>query len=404
VGSSASAYRLARPYARQGARRLDTLQASHNNTSVVYDERLIMKLFRCVDAGANPEVEIGDYLTAKGFEHTPPVVAALEYRPSQGETICLATLQGFVPNQGEAWDYTQAELAAFFERARAAGRAPDVPPLSTAGLLDLAEREPADEARALAGGYLDAALLLGRRTAELHLALASDTANPDFAPQPFTPLYQRSLYQSMRSLVGHAVYMLRRDIARLPGWARADARAILDLEDALLARLRGVADQKIDALRTRIHGDYHLAQVLYTGDDFVIFDFEGEPDRPVVERRLRVSPLRDVAAMLRSLHYATYAARLKGADDLGRAWEDAEALEPWAHAWYGWAAGAFLRGYLATARQGEFLPASRDELRVLLDALLLERAIYELRHELDNRLAWVRIALRGIEQLLGEEF
>ena len=242
------------------------------------------------------------------------MVASLEYNGEGGEQISLATLQGFVPNQGEAWEFTQESLRAFFERVRSAGPEPSQSSLATAALIQMAGQEPPSQARDLIGAYLDWVRLLGQRTAEMHLVLSDEQANSDFMPQPFTTLYQRSLYQSMRSLVGKIIHQLHKDLPNLPAWACADAQAILDLEAVLLQRFRAVADQPITALRTRCHGDYHLEQVLYTGDDFVIFDFEGEADRPVLERRLKTSPLRDVAGMLRSLCYATYAARLSCAE------------------------------------------------------------------------------------------
>jgi maltose alpha-D-glucosyltransferase/alpha-amylase len=403
VTRPASAFQLARRFAKQPAKQTSTIQAGHNNTSIAYAGQLILKLFRYVDEGINPEIEIGDFLTAKGFANTPPMVASLEYRGDRGEIVGLATVQGFVPNQGEAWEYTLAELQGYFERAKQAGKALAELDLSAAGLLDLAAQKPPAQARELIGPYIESARRLGQRSAELHVALASSTSNPDFAPQPFTPLYQRSLYQSMRSLAGHVAFLLRRDMQRLPDWAREDARALLGAEKRLLQRFRAVADQKIDALRMRVHGDFHLAQALYTGDDFIIFDFEGEPDRPVMERRLKASPLRDVAAMLRSLRYATYAARLTSTDDLGRAWQAADALGPWARFWYGWSAAAFLGGYLEAAEPAAFLPAEREQLGVLLDVFLLERAIYALRDEPHDRPEQVRIARREVEQLLSDE-
>jgi maltose alpha-D-glucosyltransferase/alpha-amylase len=377
----------------------NTLHARHNNTSVILGNQLILKLFRCIDEGMNPDLEIGRFLTAKNFAHTPKLIGALEYRHARGEPTTIAVLQEFVPNQGDAWEYTQKALKSYFKRIPRRPIEDAANTLATAELLDLCDREAPDYARELIGGYLDSARLLGQRTAELHVALSSDSEDANMAPQPFTPLYQRSVYQSMRSLVGLVFDDLRKQAPNLPRHAQSDAQAILAHKDTLIQRFRTIADQQIDAHRTRIHGDYHLGQVLYTGDDFVIFDFEGQARRPVPERQLKRSPLLDVACMLRSFRYATYAARLDGADGQ-RAWEQVAKLEPWACLWTRWCSAAFLQGYFGAAGNAPFMPGDRAQLLTLLDALVLEKAVQELDYELHHRPEWIRIPLFGIQQFL----
>jgi maltose alpha-D-glucosyltransferase/alpha-amylase len=250
---------------------------------------------------------------------------------------------------------------------------------------------------------LESARLLGQRTAELHIALASLPDDPDFVPEPFSKLYQRSLYQSMRNLSGEVFQLLRRSMGDLSETVREEARKILELEDEVLKCFRSILDRKISAMRIRCHGDYHLGQVLYTGKDFVIFDFEGEPAHPLSERRLKRSPLRDIAGMLRSFHYAAYSALFaQQATGLIRE-EDLAYVEAWAHFWYLWVCVAFLKAYLPAAARERIVPQQRDELQVLLDAYLLEKAVYELGYELNNRPDWVRIPLRGIQQQLGTQ-
>jgi trehalose synthase-fused probable maltokinase len=166
-----------------------------------------------------------------------------------------------------------------------------------------------------------------------------------------------------------------------------------------LVRFAQLLDDRIDALRVRCHGDYHLGQVLFTGKDFVIIDFEGEPERPVSERRIKASPLRDVAGMLRSLHYVSHAA-VRGKTPALFVGHAAIPVEKWAAFWYAWSAVSFLQAYLSGAEAGRFLPANRGQVRTLLHAYLLEKALYELRYELNNRPAWVNIPLEGILQLL----
>ncbi len=175
----------------------------------------------------------------------------------------------------------------------------------------------------------------------------------------------------------------------------------MDQEDKILKRFRSVLDRKISAMRIRVHGDYHLGQVLFTGKDFVIIDFEGEPARSLSSRRIKRSPLRDVAGMLRSFHYAASAPLIgKTGGSVFRP-ENVAHLEPWAHCWNLWVSAAFLSAYLETSAQGSFLPRLREEISSLLFVYLLEKSIYELGYELNNRPDWVKLPLRGILDLLG---
>jgi len=372
--------------------------AEQSNTSIIFGQRLIMKLFRRLEPGLNPELEIGRFLTERSdFAHIPLLAGALEYRRG-GVPMSLALLQGFVPNRGDAWYYTLEMIAETFKRLLAAPgefpelAAPDQP------LLNMLDQTLPPVAHALIGDYLGSAELLGRRTAELHLALASGADDPDFAPEPCTAEYQQSVYASMEARAQQSFQLLRQGLTGLPAALRDDARQVLGLEQSIFERLHSTLSQPISALRTRIHGDYHLGQVLWTGDDFFIIDFEGEPARPLSERRLKSLALQDVAGMLRSFHNATYAVLLGQAPGATFGDEQFATLEPWARRWHRWVGAVFLRSYLATARAALFLPQSRAELQTLLDAFLLDKAVYELRYELNNRPTWARIPIEGILQ------
>jgi maltose alpha-D-glucosyltransferase/alpha-amylase len=234
----------------------------------------------------------------------------------------------------------------------------------------------------------------------MHVALSSETEDPAFAPEPFTSFYRRSLYQSMRTDTEKSLGLLRRRLSSLPEDVKDDAERLAAQQDEVIGRFRTILDRKISALRTRIHGDYHLGQVLRSGADFVIIDFEGEPAVPLSTRRLKRCPLRDTAGMLRSFHYAAHLG-LRNLEERGavRA-EDRAELEPWAQHWYAWVSAAFLRGYLEAASEGSFLPEDREDLEGLLTVFLLSKAMYELSYELNNRPSWVRFPLAGIGQLL----
>ena len=251
-------------------------------------------------------------------------------------------------------------------------------------------------AQEMIGPYLESVRLLGERTADLHAALASNTIDPDFAPEPFSKLYQRSIYQSMRNLTARTFQLMRSRLKHLPEKGLDLAKKVLELEDKVLDRFHSLLDSRIVTTRIRVHGDFHLGQVLYTGKDFIIIDFEGEPARSLTERRLKRSALRDVAGMMRSFHYAAYHAIYSRAVRP----EDIAAMEQWANFWQIWVSAVYLRTYLDLAGPADFLPREAGELQILLNALYLEKAIYELGYELNNRPEWVNIPLLGILQLL----
>jgi maltose alpha-D-glucosyltransferase/alpha-amylase len=343
-------------------------RAEQSNSSVVFGERLILKTFRRIEPGPNPEVELGRFLTERTtFRQIAPVAGSLEYRPRKGEPWSLAVLTAYVPNQGDAWQWTQEELNEYFGRA-----AGDLRP-------------------ELVGDYLEAARCIGRRTAELHRALASDGEDPNFAPEPTSTLDRRSFYQSARRLAGEAMGQLRSYLDRMPAATGDLARTVLGRETQINTVLRQVLDRSITAQRIRTHGDYHLGQLLRTGDDFVVIDFEGEPSRSLSERRLKRWPLRDVAGMLRSFDYAVFAQF--------RRQERAATLVPWAELWARSVSQAFLDSYQQSASGAAFLPRTGEESAWLLRVLLLEKALYELSYELNNRPDWVEIPLRGLLQL-----
>jgi maltose alpha-D-glucosyltransferase/alpha-amylase len=272
--------------------------------------------------------------------------------------------------------------------------------VSQGTLLELTQQSPHAAAITLMGGYLETARLLGRRTGEMHLALASDNEDPAFAPESFSRLYQRSLYQSMRNLCGNVFHLIRDRLPSLPTGVAADAEHVLGLEQHVLKMFRTLADRRIRAKRIRCHGDYHLGQILYTGRDFVIIDFEGEPARTVGERRIKRSAFRDVAGMLRSFQYAAATVFVtRVVNRMVRA-EEAAALEPWTRLWEQWTSSAFVRAYLETTAGAGLLPAAKDELEVLLTGDMLEKAVYELGYELNNRPDWIWIPIRGISQLV----
>jgi maltose alpha-D-glucosyltransferase/alpha-amylase len=356
-------------------------------------DRFLLKFLRKAEAGVNPDLEIGRFLTEQtGFQRMPLLAGGLELRSRNREPITIGVMHQFVHGEGDAWNLALNALGQYFDRALVATSPPSEAELAPVGLLDLAIQEPPARVDEIVGPFLAQMRLLGQRTAELHVALASSGENPAFAPESFTALYRRSLYQSARAAVRTTFDLLRRRLPSLAEPLQHETRTLIGMEDPLLRRIRSVTDRKLVATRIRIHGDYHLGQVLYTGRDFVILDFEGEPSRSISERRFKRSPLRDVAGMIRSFEYAAAYGLLHGPT---RA-EDAPALAPWARLWRRWASASFLRGYLSVAADAGFLPPNPDDLRAMLELYLIDKTVYELRYELNNRPDWVGIPLQAL--------
>jgi len=381
------------------------LGAEQSNTSIRYGQELIFKLYRRTERGQHPDLEIVRFLTEKaGFEHIPPYSGALEFvapkQPGQPEpeSIVIGLMQRYIRNQGDAWKQTLEIVGRFYERALSLEDTPDMALLRHGLVATALAGDRRELERNFTGYDLELASLLGQRTAQMHLALASDPLDDRFAPESFSQLYQRSLYQSIQNMAKDSLRLLRGNLPSLERDTRAEAKEVLQLEAEVLEVMRGVTKHRIDLVKTRIHGDYHLGQVLFTGKDFVIFDFEGEPARPMSERRLKRSPVRDVAGMIRSFHYAAYFPLLS---DSWIREEDVEHLEPWAELWYQYISAVFLRAYLETARGSRLIPQDKEPLERVLYPYLLEKALYEMGYELNNRPEWLLIPLRGIKHLCG---
>ena len=386
----------------QGPLTPSVMKAEQSNSSVVYEKRMVLKIFRRLEEGLNPDLEIGSFLIGKtSFRNVPPLAGYVEYLNEKGSRTALGMLQGYVTNQGDAWQFTLKALAEYYGKARPEGT-PGASEASHASLLALCGQAIPDAAVQRIGPYLDAAALLGRRTAELHLALASSTEDPDFAPQTFSGADRQVFANSAVQLMTGNFDLLRRLKDEMPDHTRREADRVLNLEEAGRRRFQLLTGIDSSTTVTRIHGDYHLGQVLFTGSDFVIIDFEGEPARTLAERRKKRSPLQDVAGMLRSFHYAAYAPLLQqGATERPRL-EEQRALGNWARFWQKWVSVAFLKTYLEISGTATFIPKDRQELALLLDLYLLDKAVYELGYELNNRPSWVGIPLDGISQLLQE--
>ncbi len=374
------------------------LKVEQSNTSILYPDTFFFKLYRKLEEGVNPDIELLQYLTeVKRFPHVPTYAGSLEYARGKKENAAAGLLISLETNQGDGWAYATSAVDRFFDNVLERSDGSEFrPPASIFeggigdvphAFLDLAD-----------GLFFEMMDLLGRRTGELHLALADGGSRPEFAPEAFSKLYQRSVYQSLRSQIRRTMTMVRKASKRLDDAGRELVDTFLASEQRMLGFISRVTDHKIGAEKIRVHGDYHLGQVLFTGRDFVIIDLEGEPARTLSERRLKYSAFRDVAGMIRSFHYAVSSRFL---ERTALRPEDRETLEPWIETWYGYTASTFLRSYLHTVNGAGFIPDDRDDAELLLNTFILEKAVYEIGYEINNRPDWLMIPLRGVDFVLG---
>jgi maltose alpha-D-glucosyltransferase/alpha-amylase len=369
--------------------------AEQSNTSIIYGDRLILKLFRRFQPGPNPDCEVQQYLSERvHFARVPPFAGSIEYRCDGRESGTLSMLQGLVENEGDAWRWTLEEIERYYETCAPVAY-PEVNINDPLDSLELSAQPTTDLAREHVGLYLDAAAMLGRRTGELHRALAEPTDDPAFAPEPFTAPELSALFSDLRQQATTMFDALKDSVSHLPDDTIEPAALVLSRRREILDRFRETPGQPAQTYgqRIRIHGDYHLGQVLRAKTDYIILDFEGEPARPLPERRAKQSALKDVAGMLRSFSYGAYATLMnwsaRHGEDLGR-------LERWARLWERSTAAEFLRGYREATTGAAFLPSDIADFGKLLDAYRLNKALYEVLYELNNRPAWVRIPLMGI--------
>jgi maltose alpha-D-glucosyltransferase/alpha-amylase len=376
-----------------------SVNVDRTNVSITYKDQFVLRLFRQLADGVHPDVEMSSFLSERvPPPESPQLSGVIEYRRRHSQPITLGILQHFAQHQEDAWQYTLDTVGRFYERVLTTSvEAPKVP-LVRESLLELVDEDFPEPVPGIVGSYLETARVLGTRTAKLHLVLSAETANPRFTPEPFTKLYQRSIYQSMRNLTHQVLESLRLRFRRLAETEREEARRVLGLEEKIFARFQPLLGRKINAVRIRIHGDYHLGHLRYTGKDFIIWSFGRDRSG---QKRTKRSPLRDVASMIGSFHAAAYSALF---DQVRRGIvraEDLPRLESWAPIWIIRVSSSFLKAYLEVSSQAPFLPPSREELGVLLNVYLLERFIQELSDELNsNGSDWTRITLKGILQVM----
>lgn len=384
-------------FAKLDASRVDSkvLKADQSNTAIIYNDKYFFKFYRKLEKQINPDLEIIRFLTENTtFQNSPKFAGSVEYRDAEGNVIVFGLLQEKVDNQGDAWGMTMDSVARYYERVISKSKNIKLPTLINKPAIKF-EEAPAIIQEFVGRGFYERVVRLGQRTAEMHIALSSDASNPAFVPERFTPNYQRSLYSSLRKLLKDRFSLLENSLSKLDPQTQELAKHVLALEDTILESFTEVYQTKITAIKTRIHGDYHLGQVLFTGKDFIIIDFEGEPGFSFSERRLKKNPFKDVAGMMRSFHYAAYGKILLNENYRDR---DLEFLEQAAEQWQHYVSRFYLGAYMERIGMGTNLSEEND---MLIRTFLIEKAIYELGYELNARPDWVNIPLKGIHYLVN---
>jgi maltose alpha-D-glucosyltransferase/alpha-amylase len=374
----------------------------HANSFIRYGEDFILKLYRRLEAGINPDREMLEFLTEKTeFCNIPRALGWLEYRQGFQDSEIRTTiglLTSYIRNGTNGWPYMLDHLGLFFERALAIpSEDPRLKELQVPGDILSASTLPIPAVILdLLGTRVESIRMLGQRTAEMHAALSSRPDVSEFAPEPFTDFYRLGVYHGIVGHVGRTFDALRSQVLKLTGPAQEEIRALVDQEHVVRGRLHGLRDERITSTRIRHHGDFNLTHLQFTGNDVIFTDFDGPPDRPLSERRIKRSALRDVACMIRSFHYISYAVLFGQVPGIVAVPDSKSNIELWAEAWRTWTSAIFLRGYLDAAGTSDFVPQTQKERRILLRSYLIEKCLLEINHELEYRPDWLRIPVRGI--------
>ncbi len=385
------------------------LPSSEVNTSIKFGDHFILKLLRFVETGVHPGVEMGRLLSEKltpPFPNATPFTGHLQYESDSGQSTTVAVLHGSIPNEGTAWQHTRAHVSDFLGRAEQSKHSKSDAQKSAPTnfyTLGFALSPPPSIATELIGPYLRLAETMGRRVAELHRVFARDVADPAFAPEPFNDFYRQGLYHGYMGLTGRRMEFIRQRYSDMNPDIRLLAEKVLEGENAIIAKLGAVFEQRIPSMRTRFHGRLHLGHLLVSNADVAIFDFEGDPDQHLSERRIKRCPLRDVTSMLLSFGYAAVSSvrqivASEQTESLPR-----QTLRVWSRFWYSHVSAAFLRGYWSVAHKAPYLPPSQEQQEVLLQTYLMERALLDVRADVEDKPELSGMPLRIILHLLDAE-
>jgi maltose alpha-D-glucosyltransferase / alpha-amylase len=382
---------------------------SQVNTSIRLGNKFVLKLVRLLESGPNPGVEFGRYLTERQpqpFPNAAPFAGWLDYRLTSGERVTIGILNGYVPNDGDGWQFTRKHVQEYFDRVQEsqqpkAGVEKTTP--TNFYSLNFALENPPELATELIGSYLGFAENIGRRVAQFHRLMGQGHDDPAFAPEPFNDFYRQGLYHGFIGLTSRRLEFIRQHYADMPENTRTFAAKVLEQEEAIVAKLKQLFERRISSQRSRYHGRLHLGHLLLTGSDVVMIDFEGDPLHHLSERRIKRCPLRDVSSLLISLGYAaqTVGRQLLAAG--GNEYLTPHSLRVWGRFWYSHASAALLRGYWREAGNAPYMPLRREDQQILLDTYLLEHALIDVRPDINDKPELAGMPFRIILHLLGAE-
>jgi maltose alpha-D-glucosyltransferase/alpha-amylase len=381
------------------------MHGTWHETIITYNDDYALKLYRRVEKTIHPDAEITKMLSGTAselgadFEQMLPYTGSLDWKIGK-DTLTLGILQETAESNVNGWDFMLERLNNYYERILSLDPSQWPAKSSSRDIFTSVAYEdiPEDFRDLLGGPIIEGTRLLGTRLGELHKALAADDAAA-FGSEGFSLHYQRSLYSALQSLVRETFQNQAKNIKKLAEDVRPEAEEILARKSEILTLLKRIYEKKLDVVKIRIHGDYNLEKVLFSGKDVVITEFGGNPLRSFSERRLKRSPLRDVAGMIHSFNYAAYAGLLLS-NQIRK--EDIPKLTPLAELWIQNVSGLFMNAYLETVQGSAFIPDDAHDLGVLLQTFLLEKAIFDLNHELNDRPDWAMVPLRIIKSILGE--
>ena len=379
------------------------LAVEQSNTTINYGDAFFLKLYRKLANTINPDIEINRFFVEKtSFKNTAAFAGSIELKGANSECIVLAMVQEMVINKGNGWAVLSTEVENFYTKVLALPTTLQKQLPNTWNLHTLKDNAiPTDLQELLGKTVCDTITLLGKRTAEMHIALASQPTIADFAPEKFTMEYQNYLYNHLTGHINDKLNFLQTICTSLPTTIQTDVDKILHAKDKILAVFEPLKTVPICAMRTRIHGDYQVGQLLFTGTDFVIIDFEGEPATPITERKAKYAVFKDVAGMIRSFQYVAHAPRIQQATFKNR---DTTMLTLWAETWYLCIRDCFLESYLTTLGASELVPRDKKSMQLLLTIYLMEKAMYEVCYEVNNRPTWLPIPLYGVVKLIADEY
>lgn len=375
-------------------------ESGHDSTLISFRDSFVLKLFRRIESEIHPEMEMSQFLSVKKFEHTPILSGQILYSKDKEIPMTLAVAFNYVSNQGSAEDWVIESLVSYFESPLTHSKEIPITYLPKTHILESLQTSLPQELNGAIGNRINFMELLGRRIAELHLALSDSHEEPDFAPESFSQLYQRSLYQTLRNRTGVVLRALKRKLNELPPQLKNEINWIFANEKRLLDFYSTLSGPALSGKRIRCHGNLHLGQALLTGNDFMFIDFAGDPSRNLSERRIKRSPIWDLVGMISSLYRAAHSAILLQKERGLIVPENISYQENWADVWCFWNSAALLRGYKEVMQSKNLLPATPDQERKLFDILRADKTMIELNNDLSANLDWISYSLKGMHRII----